>query len=64
MTWLPPFVVYGTHALDDAAIEAQAGEYREFVQALRDDAVDAQAAMALDRINPADLDLRPYPRGR
>ena len=36
MRWLQPFVIHGTHALDDAAIAAQAEAYRQFIADLRD----------------------------
>lgn len=34
MTYLPPFVVYGTHALDDAGIAEQASVLRGTIEAL------------------------------
>ena len=51
---LPPFVLYGTHDLDAAAIARAAGEYGRLLAALRDGRVDLEAARALPRIN---LDL-------
>jgi glutathione-regulated potassium-efflux system ancillary protein KefG len=36
MTYLPPFVVYGTHSLDDAAIAEHAALYRRKLESLRD----------------------------
>ena len=36
MTWLPPFVIHGTHSLDDAAIAEHAAAYRCLVEGLRD----------------------------
>jgi glutathione-regulated potassium-efflux system ancillary protein KefG len=44
MTYLPPFVVYGTHALDDARIAEHAASYRRVVEALRDGKLDLAAA--------------------
>jgi glutathione-regulated potassium-efflux system ancillary protein KefG len=37
MTWLPPFVVYGTHALDAPRIEACARAYGTLLEQLRDE---------------------------
>ena len=34
--WLPPFVVHGTHSLDDAELQRAADDYRRVVIALRD----------------------------
>ena len=56
MTWLPPFVVYGTHLLDDPATAREAEDYRRVLIALRDEVVDPAALNGLDRIN-TDLDL-------
>ena len=36
MQWLPPFVVHGTHLLDDAGIRRSADDYRRVLTALRD----------------------------
>ena len=36
MTYLPPFIVQGTHVLDDEAIERHATRYRDAILALRD----------------------------
>jgi glutathione-regulated potassium-efflux system ancillary protein KefG len=51
---LPPFVVHGTHRLDERGIAAAAAEYRLLVEALRDDRVDVDAVRDWPRIN-ADL---------
>ena len=62
MTYLPPFVVHGTHALDDADIAAHATDYRRTLEALRDGRLDLDA-VAGPRLN-SDLDaviLRPDP---
>jgi glutathione-regulated potassium-efflux system ancillary protein KefG len=37
MRWLPPFVIHGTHIIEDAAIARSAAAYRELVGALRDE---------------------------
>ncbi len=46
MEYLPPYVLHGTHALDDDAIERLAAEYRNVVEALRDGRADLDAARA------------------
>lgn len=56
MTWLPPFLVTGTHAMTDATIEAAATRYRSWLEVLvageltdaRLAAADADAALAGD----------------
>jgi glutathione-regulated potassium-efflux system ancillary protein KefG len=55
MRYLPPFVVHGTHALDDAELARHVSDYRRVVEALRDGRLDLEAAAGLARIN-ADLD--------
>jgi glutathione-regulated potassium-efflux system ancillary protein KefG len=55
MTYLAPFVVYGTHSLDPAQIDRYAADYRRIVEALRDGTLDAAAASRLTCLN-ADLD--------
>jgi glutathione-regulated potassium-efflux system ancillary protein KefG len=55
MTYLPPFVVHGTHSLDDAEIARHAGDYRRVIEALRDGTLDAKAAADRPRLN-ANLD--------
>ncbi len=52
--YLPPFVVHGTHAMKTAEIAAHANDYRQLIEAFRDDTVDVEAARGLPRIN-ADL---------
>jgi glutathione-regulated potassium-efflux system ancillary protein KefG len=37
MRWLPPFVIHGTHIIEDAAITRSAEAYRELISALRDE---------------------------
>lgn len=44
MEYLPPYVLHGTHALGDDAIEERADEYRRVVEALRDGRADLDAA--------------------
>ena len=55
MTYLPPFVVHGTHALDDAEIARHAADYRRVIEALRDGTLDPAAAADHPRLN-TDLD--------
>jgi glutathione-regulated potassium-efflux system ancillary protein KefG len=55
MDYLPPFVVHGTHGIEMPEIEAFAREYRRALEALRDGALDLEAARAQARLN-FDLD--------
>jgi len=55
MTYLPPFVVHGTHLLDDAAIEQHAADYRRVLEALRDRRIEPAQVRDMARLN-ADLD--------
>jgi glutathione-regulated potassium-efflux system ancillary protein KefG len=48
MEYLPPFVVFGTHGLEDERIRSAAAEYGRLIEALRDERVD------LDRAREAD----------
>lgn len=52
--WLPPFVVHGTHALDDAAFRGHAADYGRVLAGLRDGTLDLAAAAGWPRLN-ADL---------
>jgi len=54
MSWLPPFVVHGTHLLTEPEIARHADDYRRLVVALRDGTLDDAAARGLPRLN-ADL---------
>lgn len=60
--YLPPFVVHGTHRLDEQEILAHAEDYRRVVEALRDDTIDLDAARSQPRLN-ADLDRIMIARG-
>jgi glutathione-regulated potassium-efflux system ancillary protein KefG len=51
MDYLPPFVVHGTHRLDENAIVEQAKQYRRVVEALRDGKIDFDLARQHDRLN-------------
>ena len=55
MTFLPPFVIFGTHQLDGQGLEAAAADYRRTLEALRDDRIDLEAAGRWPLLN-ADLD--------
>jgi glutathione-regulated potassium-efflux system ancillary protein KefG len=49
MTYLPPFVVHGSHLFGKEEIDRAANEYRDILAALRD-----------DLMNPADMDKAEY----
>ncbi len=51
MEFLPPFVVHGTHAMDDEAIARHVRDYREVLEALQEDRVDIAAVSASPRLN-------------
>lgn len=51
MRYLAPFVVHGTHAMDDAAIARAADEYRRFLLLLAEDRLDLAHAATLPSIN-------------
>jgi glutathione-regulated potassium-efflux system ancillary protein KefG len=51
MTFLPPFVVHGTHELTSSQISEHAVAYRRTVAALRDGTIDLEAARPLARLN-------------
>lgn len=44
MEYLPPFVIHGTHRMGEPEIARAAAEYREVIEALRDDRLDLDAA--------------------
>lgn len=46
MEYLPPYVLHGTHALEDDEIHRLAAEYRSVVEALRDGRADLEAVRA------------------
>ena len=63
MTYLPPFVIHGTHSLDDEDIARHAGHYRRVVEALRDGSLDPASAEGEARLN-TNLDaVLPKPAG-
>jgi glutathione-regulated potassium-efflux system ancillary protein KefG len=51
MTFLPPFVVFGTHGLTDAEIGRFGNDYRRIVEALRDDRIGPEAFGDLSHLN-------------
>jgi glutathione-regulated potassium-efflux system ancillary protein KefG len=52
MDYLPPFVVHGTHQLnDDAQISDRAQDYRTLLEALRDNQINWAALLGLTQIN-------------
>jgi len=60
MQFLPPFVVHGTHRLDQADIDRAAAEYRRAIEALRDDRLDLDAVASQTRLNARlDAVIRP-----
>ncbi|MBI2372508.1 MAG: NAD(P)H-dependent oxidoreductase [Deltaproteobacteria bacterium] len=61
MEYVPPYVIHGTHRLDPPQIEEVAKEYRKFIEAVRDDRIDFNAAAALPRIKLEEV-LRPERR--
>jgi glutathione-regulated potassium-efflux system ancillary protein KefG len=54
MEYLPPFVVFGTHGLEDEGIRSAATEYGRLVEALRDERLDLDRARETDCL-PADV---------
>ncbi len=48
MRFLPPFVVFGTHELDEAGIAGQAARYRAFIEALLAGEPDEEARVELE----------------
>ncbi len=54
MEYLPPFVVFGTHGLEDEQIRSAAREYGRLIEALRDERVDLDRARETDCL-PADV---------
>jgi glutathione-regulated potassium-efflux system ancillary protein KefG len=63
MTYLAPFVVYGTHALSETDLERHAADYRRVIEALRDGRLAVEVASRVRRLN-ADLDaVLPRPEG-
>jgi glutathione-regulated potassium-efflux system ancillary protein KefG len=53
MQYLPPYVIFGTHWMDDAAIDEAARRYRDLLIALHDDRVDYDRVAPLPTLNAA-----------
>ena len=51
MEYLPPFVVHGTHGLEEREVLQHAEEYRAALAALRDGRVDLERARSLPSLN-------------
>lgn len=51
MTYLPPFVVYGTHDMQTAAAEKHGQDYRQVLAGLAADRFSAQQLDPLERLN-------------
>jgi glutathione-regulated potassium-efflux system ancillary protein KefG len=51
MSNLPPFVVHGTHLLDQQGIKAAGKEYRKVIQSLRDDIFNEEELYSHDYLN-------------
>ena len=51
MTYLPPFIVYGTHALSDSQIDRYASDYRRLVEAIRDGRLEPDGILRLPNLN-------------
>jgi glutathione-regulated potassium-efflux system ancillary protein KefG len=60
MTYLPPFIVHGTHRLTPTDIDRHAADYRQTLAALRDDRLDLERARGFPRLN---TDLAAVVRG-
>lgn len=53
MRFLPPYVVHGTHRMEDADIEREARRYGAFLAALRDGRIDLEAAERMPSLETA-----------
>jgi len=51
LDYLPPFVVHGTHLLDDQGISKAANEYKRIITALRDDKLSQKELRKHEYIN-------------
>lgn len=51
INYLPPFVIHGTHLLDEPAIEQAGQDYRKVLQALRDDIFNEEEIYSQDYLN-------------
>ncbi len=53
MTYLPPWVIFGTHRLDQPDIVARARDYETLIRALHDDTLDLDRWLDADTLNGA-----------
>ena len=53
MQYLPPYVIFGTHRMQDADIDQAAQEYLQLLIALRDDTIDLNATLSYETMNEA-----------
>ena len=53
MTWLPPFVIHGTHRMNEAAIAAAAVTYESVLRRLHGDALDLASVAEAATLNEA-----------
>ncbi len=51
MSYLPPFMVHGTHLLDEQGIAESGKEYRKIIQSLRDNIFEEEEIFAHDYLN-------------
>ena len=51
MVWLPPFLVQGSFALDDAGLDRQAADYIRVLELLRDGTVPLATLTGLGKLN-------------
>ncbi|MGD9522505.1 MAG: NAD(P)H-dependent oxidoreductase [Gemmatimonadales bacterium] len=52
MTWLPPWIVHGTHRLDPEQITRAAAEYAELLSALAEGRIDPVRVAEADELRP------------
>jgi glutathione-regulated potassium-efflux system ancillary protein KefG len=57
MTFLPPYLIQGTHRLEPADIEAVAARYTQLIQWLHDDQIDWDVASRYPTLNEAIVHL-------
>jgi glutathione-regulated potassium-efflux system ancillary protein KefG len=53
MTWLPPYVIHGTHRMDEPAIAAEAAAYEALLGRLRRDTLDLARVQGAPTLNVA-----------
>lgn len=53
MEYLPPYVIFGTHWMNEPAIEGVVARYRALIAALHDDTIDLSRASGLPTLNEA-----------